>query len=61
VSTGTPHRGWESLRKALKSAWSKEKVDAMVKRLEVLRAELDTHDLISMRHVYLHYVYPCLI
>jgi hypothetical protein len=61
VSTGTAHRGWDSLRTALKSAWSKEKVDAMVKRLEVLRAELDTHVLISMRQVYFYCEYPCLI
>ncbi len=48
VSEGTEHRGWESFRKALKAVWSIDKVDAMAKRLEGLRAELDSHVLMLL-------------
>ncbi|KAF4633741.1 hypothetical protein G7Y89_g4367 [Cudoniella acicularis] len=48
VSKGTGHRGWESFRKGLKAVWSNEKVDALSKKLERLRAELDSHVLLLL-------------
>lgn len=48
VPQGADHRIWKSLRNALKGIWSKPEVDAMAKRLEGLRAELDSHVLILL-------------
>jgi hypothetical protein len=51
VPASSENRPWKSFRQALKSVWSKPEIDAMKKRLEVLRAELDTNILDIMRFV----------
>ena len=48
VSSTARHRGLESLRKALKTMLSSSKSDALLERLTILRAELDTHILILL-------------
>ena len=48
------NRKWKSFRQALKSVWSKQAIDEMAKRLEVLRADLDTHILEILRFVTSH-------
>lgn len=50
VPTQTENRKWKSFRQALKSVWSKEAVDAMAKRLELLRNELDSQMLVLVRY-----------
>jgi hypothetical protein len=49
VPEGHPHKKWKSLRQALKSVWSKEKVEEISERLAALRTELDTHVITSIR------------
>lgn len=44
-----PHRGWKSMRQAIKSVWTKEDVDAIAQRLKAFRDQLDTHILVSLR------------
>jgi hypothetical protein len=51
VPTWSEKSKWKSFRQALKSIWSKPAIDEMAKRLEVLRAELDTHILEILRFV----------
>lgn len=51
VPTWSEHRKWKSFRQALKSVWSKQAVDQMAKRLEVLRAELNTYILETIGYV----------
>ncbi|PMD20004.1 hypothetical protein NA56DRAFT_705245 [Hyaloscypha hepaticicola] len=43
------HRKWTSFRKALKSVWSTADLDRTVHRLDVLKGELETHVLVSLR------------
>ncbi|CZR60300.1 uncharacterized protein PAC_10196 [Phialocephala subalpina] len=43
VPTWSDKRKWKSFRQALKTVWSKQAIDEMAKRLQALRAELDTH------------------
>jgi hypothetical protein len=43
------YKKWKSFRQALKSGWSKEKIEGIVKRLYSLRAELNTHVVVSLR------------
>ncbi|KAK0610378.1 hypothetical protein B0T17DRAFT_658185 [Bombardia bombarda] len=47
VPKGSEHRKWKTLRHALKSVWSKTEIDEMAKRLNGLRAELDTELLVA--------------
>jgi hypothetical protein len=49
VPEGHPHKKWKSFRQALKSVWSKEKVEETTERLAGLRVELDTHVIMSLR------------
>ncbi|PMD58378.1 uncharacterized protein K444DRAFT_563688, partial [Hyaloscypha bicolor E] len=42
------YKKWKSFRQALKSVWSKEKIEAIAKRLYSLRAELNTHVVVSL-------------
>lgn len=42
-------RRWKSCRQALKSVWSKKKLDAAAARLSQLRSELDSHVLYYLR------------
>jgi hypothetical protein len=44
-----PLKKWKSFRQALKSVWSKEKIEEVAQRLANLRMELDTHVVISLR------------
>lgn len=42
--------GWKSVRKALRSVWSKEKIRELEGRLTRLRAELDLHTMVNLRY-----------
>jgi len=44
-----PHKKWKSFRQALKSVWSKDKIEEVAQKLANLRLELDTHVLMSVR------------
>jgi hypothetical protein len=44
------HRKWKSLRQALKSLWSKEKLESVEKRLGELDGQLKLHILILLRY-----------
>jgi hypothetical protein len=45
------HRPWSSFQHAIKSAWSRKEIDALLKRMNALRETLDTHVLFSLRYV----------
>lgn len=49
IPNGSKHRRWKSIRQALKSAWSKEKLEKVKTRLAELKEDLRTHVLICMR------------
>lgn len=49
VPNGQQHRKLTSFRKALKSVWSAADLDRTVHRLDVLKGELETHVLVSLR------------
>jgi hypothetical protein len=49
VEEGSKNRRWKSFRQALKSVWCKSSIDAIAKRLESFRKELDGHILVSLR------------
>ncbi|CZR50501.1 uncharacterized protein PAC_00374 [Phialocephala subalpina] len=49
VPNGSKHRRWKSIRQALKSAWSKEKLENVKTRLAELKEDLRTHVLVCMR------------
>lgn len=49
---GTANRRWKSVRQALKGLMRKEELDAMVKRLQLFRDELNLHILVSMRDTF---------
>lgn len=53
VPNGSKHRRWKSIRQALKSAWSREKLEKVKTRLRELKEDLRTHVLIHMRCVYI--------
>jgi len=42
---------WESMRKALRSLWSKEKIQEIEKRLASFREELNLHIVVDLRCV----------
>lgn len=42
---------WESLAKALKSAWTADEVESLMRRLSMFRQSIDTHILASIRFV----------
>jgi hypothetical protein len=42
---------WKSFRKALKSVWSKEEIEALLKRLSSFRDELNLRILVDLRYV----------
>lgn len=44
-------RRWKSFRKALKSVWEKEAIDATARKLEGLRSELEVHVLAVVKRV----------
>jgi hypothetical protein len=44
------YRKWKSFRQALKSVWSKDGIEAIRKRLEVCKDELDIHLVVSIRY-----------
>ena len=46
---GQKYRRWKSLRQALKTVWRKEDIDNIVRRLSLLRGQLEVHILASMR------------
>jgi hypothetical protein len=52
-------RRWKSLRQAVKSVWSKSEVDAMARRLESFRSQLQMRILISLKCANLHSVSTC--
>jgi hypothetical protein len=47
---GTANRRWKSVRQALKGLMRKEELDAIVKRLQFFRGELNFHILVAMRY-----------
>ena len=49
VKSDAKHRGWKSIRQALKSVWSKEKIDELSERLSLFRDQLQLHILVSMK------------
>ncbi|PMD34239.1 hypothetical protein L207DRAFT_138175 [Hyaloscypha variabilis F] len=49
VPEGHPHKKWKSFRQALKSVWTKERIEDIAQRLSQLRIELDSHVLVSLR------------
>ena len=51
-------RRWKSCRQALKSVWSKKKLDAAAARLSQLRSELDSHVLYYLRYAWSQ-IYDC--
>ena len=51
VAKGPHNRPWKSFRQALKSVWSKEKVEAMKSRLAQLKADLSANVLVSIRYL----------
>ncbi|KAF4633368.1 hypothetical protein G7Y89_g4751 [Cudoniella acicularis] len=46
---GQKYRRWKSFRQALKTVWRKEDIDNLVKRLSLLRGQLELHILASLR------------
>lgn len=48
---GSKHRKWESFQQALKSAWSKEEISSLLKRLSNFRDALLNQVLFSIRQV----------
>ena len=44
------HRRCESFRKALITVWGREEIENIASRLSALRAQLDTHVLLSLRY-----------
>jgi hypothetical protein len=42
---------WGSLAKALKSAWTADEVEGLIRRLSMFRQSIDTHILASIRSV----------
>lgn len=50
VSNDCTNRRWKSFRQALKSVWSKDKVEDLHKRLRGLGEDLRTHVLILLRY-----------
>jgi hypothetical protein len=42
---------WKSMRKALRSLWSKEKIQEIEKRLASFREELNLHIIVDLRYV----------
>lgn len=49
VPDGHPHRKWKSFRQALKTVWSKEKIEEVADRLAKFRIELDTYVILSLK------------
>jgi hypothetical protein len=45
------HEKWKSIRKALRSVWSKEHIEELEQRLARLRAELNLHLVVDLRCV----------
>jgi len=45
------HEKWKSIRKALRSVWSKEYIEELERRLAKLRTELNLHLLVDLRCV----------
>jgi hypothetical protein len=43
------HEKWKSIRKALRSVWSKEHIEELEQRLARLRAELNLHLVVDLR------------
>lgn len=43
------HEKWKSIRKALRSVWSKEHIEELEQRLARLRAELNLHLIVDLR------------
>jgi hypothetical protein len=52
VPSYSEQRRWKSCRQALKSVWSKKKLDEAAARLSQLRGELDSHLLYYLRYVF---------
>jgi flagellar motility protein MotE (MotC chaperone) len=49
VKSDAKHRGWKSLRQALKSVWNKEELDDLAERLSLFRNQLQTDILFSLK------------
>ena len=49
VPNNKKHRKWKSFRQKLKRIWSKHELDDMARTLAMLRGELDTQILVSLR------------
>lgn len=49
-----PPTVWRSVRQAFKIMWTKEELDALMKRLKAYIAELDTTILVSMKYGLTH-------
>jgi hypothetical protein len=49
VKSDAKHRGWKSVRQALKSVWSKEELEELAARLWMFRDQLQFQVLVSMK------------
>lgn len=47
----TQQKKWESIRKALRSVWSKEKIGELEQRLAKFKEELNLHVVVQLRYV----------
>jgi hypothetical protein len=46
------NRRWKSIRQALKSVWSKDRLESLEKRLRSLDEQLKTHILFLLRYMF---------
>jgi hypothetical protein len=53
IKVNGSHRKWHSVRQALKTSWSKEKIEDLVRRISRYRDELSFHLMIVLRLVIL--------
>ena len=47
-----PRKRWKSFRQALKSYWSKERIEAVLRRLQLAREDLVLHLLVALKYVW---------
>lgn len=46
------HQRWDSFRQAIKGAWAEKDIDALMKRLSILREALEMHILVNIKLVH---------
>jgi hypothetical protein len=49
IPSDSKHRKWETFKLTFQSVWSKEKIEETAANLEMLRSELDSQVIISLR------------